>query len=262
MRAPVIVTRPAAAGQRLQQKLRTAGYDAQWWPAFEFGPAPDADQARATLARVADFDLAVFVSPQAVRAALALLAAPWPAGTTIGAVGGATGIALRRAPLTAAAKIVEPLDSASGSEAFWSAWTTAAGQARRVLILRAPQGREWLADRFAAAGAAVEILAVYARNEAAVPDAARGWLREVMASGSAPTTVISSSESIDVFERQLAATAGAARWLKAGIALATHERIRDRLLDAGYTRVESSAPDDEAILTRLESLGLPRSAGP
>lgn len=263
MRAPVIVTRPAATGQRLQQKLKAAGYDVQWWPAFEFGPAPDADKARATLARLADFDLAIFVSPQAVQAALSLLAAPWPAGTTIGAVGGATGTALRSSPLTAAAKIIEPIDDESGSEAFWSAWTTAGGRARRVLILRAPQGRAWLADRFAAAGAAVEILAVYTRNDAAAPDAAtRAWLRHAIASGSAPTTIVSSSESVDALERQLAATAGAANWLKAGIALATHERIRDRLLDVGYTHVELSASDDDAILTRLESLGLPRSAGP
>lgn len=65
---PVIVTRPAAGGRALAAALLARGLDALWLPAFEIGPAPDEAAARAALARLADFDLAVFVSPAAVRA--------------------------------------------------------------------------------------------------------------------------------------------------------------------------------------------------
>jgi len=38
----VIVTRPAAAGERLCRQLQERGHRAIWWPVFEIGPAPDA----------------------------------------------------------------------------------------------------------------------------------------------------------------------------------------------------------------------------
>jgi hypothetical protein len=47
---------------------------------------------------------------------------------------------------------------------------------------------------------------------------------------------------------------GAREWLRQGVSIATHERIRDRLLAAGYTRAELSAPDDDAVVARLELL--------
>jgi uroporphyrinogen-III synthase len=74
-----------------------------------------------------------------------------------------------------------------------------------------------------------------------------------MAEQRSPVAVFSSSEAVDALDRQLSAQAGAAQWLRNGRALATHERIRERLLDAGYRRVEMTAADDEAVVARLES---------
>jgi uroporphyrinogen-III synthase len=256
------VTRPALAGERLQRRLQAAGYDVQWWPAFEFGPAPDEANARATLAKLADFDLAVFVSPQAVRAARMLMASTWPGSTDLGAVGGATADALREAFQPAASNLVEPPGKVSGSEAFWSEWVQRGRTARRVLIVRAQHGREWLADRFAESGAAVDELAVYTRSESDLSASADAWLRRAMIAGVPPATVVSSSEAVDAIERQLSAVAGAVTWIKQGVALATHARIRDRLLDAGYRQVELTPADDDAIVARLESLQHPRSAEP
>lgn len=258
----MIVTRPAPAGERLQSSLQAAGYDVQWWPAFEFGPAPDAAKARATLAKLVDFDLAVFVSPQAVRATRILMASPWPGSTELGAVGTATADALRESFGSAANRVVEPRRDGSGSEAFWSAWLEGGRSARRVLIVRAQHGREWLAERFAESGAAVEELIVYTRSEAALSASALAWLRRAMIAGVPPATVVSSSEAVGVIERQLSGAAGAVAWIKQGVALATHARIRDRLLDAGYRQVELTSADDDAIVARLESLQHPRSAEP
>jgi uroporphyrinogen-III synthase len=262
VRPPVIVTRPALAGERLQRRLQAAGYDVQWWPAFEFGPAPDEANARATLAKLADFDLAVFVSPQAVQAARMLMASTWPGSTDLGAVGSATADALREAFQPDANRVIEPRSEASGSEALWSEWLLRGRPGRHVLIVRAQHGREWLAERFADSGAAVEELAVYTRSEAALGASALAWLRRAMVADVAPATVVSSSEAVDAVERQLSGVAGAVTWIKQGVALATHARIRDRLLDAGYGQVELTPADDDAIVARLESLQHPRSAEP
>jgi len=67
-------------------------------------------------------------------------------------------------------------------------------------------------------------------------------------------TIFSSSESVAALDRPLAVSPGAPAWLRRGVAVATHERVAEQLLAAGYTRVELSAPDDDALMARLESI--------
>jgi uroporphyrinogen-III synthase len=117
--------------------------------------------------------------------------------------------------------------------------------------LRAQAGREWLARRFAEAGAEVEILAVYSRTEP-VPDAASiARVAGAMHGRDEITVLISSSEAIDALDRQLNTVAGAAQFLRGGRALATHPRIAEQLLAAGYTRVELAESDPEALVAQL-----------
>ena len=254
MNPVVIVTRPAAAGERLHRRLIASGWDAVWCPAFDIGAAPDPQTASAVLRGLTRFDLVVFVSPNAVRASLALTEPPWPAGVAIGAVGDATAATVRaELALAAETPVIAPAGDAAGSEAFWAAWTDSGRVARRVLILRAQHGREWLAERFSDAGAEVEVLPVYTRADHSLDATARTLLQRAMVGHRSPIAVVSSSEAVDALDRQLSAQVGAAQWLRNGRALATHERIRERLLDAGYKRVEMTAADDEAVVARLES---------
>ena len=256
MKPLVIVTRPAEAGERLLRRLRTAGWDALGWPVFEIGPAPDPEHARRTLGRLTEFDLAVFVSPAAVRAVTTLLDGTWPSTTAIGAVGAATDVAVREdlRPPAGTLVIAPAPDGAAGSEAFWAEWEKRGCAARRVLVLRAQHGREWLAERFGAAGAAVEGLAVYTRKDSSTDPAARREAQRAMEASVPAIVVFSSSEAVDALDRQMADVEGARRWLRQGVAIATHDRIGERLLGAGYTHVELSAPDDDAVVARLESL--------
>ena len=189
----------------------SAGWDALGWPVFEIGPAPDPEHARRTLGRLADFDLAIFVSPAAVRAAAALLDGAWPGTTAIGAVGAATGVAVSEnlKPPAGTFVIAPASDGAAGSEAFWAEWEQCGRTARRVLILRAQHGREWLAERFGAAGAVVEDLAVYTRTDPSIDPAARSEVQRAMASSVPAITVFSSSEAVDALDRQMADIDGA-----------------------------------------------------
>ena len=79
----VIVTRPASNGERLFDRVVKRGYHALWWPAFDIGAAPDVDHARTVLGRLSEYQLAIFVSPHAVRGARTFLPGAWPAGTRI-----------------------------------------------------------------------------------------------------------------------------------------------------------------------------------
>lgn len=261
MKPVVIVTRPAAAGERLQRQLAAHGWEVVWWPAFQIEPCADGEQARSELAKLTRYELVIFVSPNAVQAAVALLASPWPATVAIGAVGSATALAVREllAPPAGTTVVVPPATAGSGSEAFWDEWTRSGRRASRVLILRAQHGREWLGDRFAATGAQVESLPVYTRADVALDAAAQVVLRRSIAAGRSPIVVFTSSEAVAALDRQLAVEPGAPAWLRSGTALASHERIRDRLLAAGYTQVELTPADDDALQARLELLQRSRS---
>lgn len=251
---PVVVTRPDAGGRALTEELAARGVEALWLPAFEIGPAPDEPAARGALARIGDFDLAIFVSPAAVRAAAALLPGAWPARTAIGAVGAATArAALQLIPEARAAPLIAPArddEHDAGSEALWDALTRAALRPQRVLLLRAEGGRAWLADRLAQTGARVVAVAVYSRRARHADHDEISTLRRWHDAGRAPAMLVTSSEAVEVLLRQID-RAGARDWLRAGLALATHARIAERLRAAGFARVALAAPRADRIVAAL-----------
>lgn len=252
--APVIVTRPAGPGRRLVEELDRRGREVMWCPAFDIVAPDDEAEVHRTLARLAEYDLALFVSPNAVQATAARLAADWPAGTVIGAVGAATleaTAALRGA--AHAVKLAPEEEDESGSEGFWRAWQASGRQARKVLLLRASAGRDWIVDRFRAAGAVVDALAVYDRRPHRLGGPERRLIQEWQRDGRAPITIVSSTESVASILEQVEGIEGAADWLKRGLAVATHPRIAQRLHAAGFACVETTSADDSAVIGTLES---------
>ena len=253
MRPLLIVTRPAAAGQRLFDRLMARSHHPIWWPAFAIGPAPDAAAAQAALSRLADYDLALFVSANAVRAAAVILNGQWPVATVIGAVGAATRTAveteLRPDPIVTV--IAPEVDDESGSEAFWDAWQERGRTARRVLLLRAEDGREWLTQRFIKDGTTVDAVAVYSRRPHHLSPDDLTRMQDAIDASVAPIVILSSSEAIAALDAQVGESAQA--WLRTGTAISTHRRISAQLRDAGYSRVLDSTVDDDSIIATLES---------
>jgi uroporphyrinogen-III synthase len=253
---PWLITRPAAAGESLTQALAARGCDARWLPAFDLGPAPDETAARATLAQLERFELAVLVSPAAVRATRALVGErPWPPDVAMGAVGSGTHEAIRAAFGDAPTIIAPEADHAdgeadTGSEVFWRALSEAraAGRLRcdRVLLLRAEQGRDWLREHFAAAGAQVTMLAVYSRRARRWSTDDRGWI-EARLAGPAPLMVITSSEAVGALF-DAAAEDRVRAWFRRGRALALHPRIVERLHEADVADARCVPSEVEALL--------------
>lgn len=253
---PWLVTRPAAVGESLTQALAARGCDARWLPAFDLGPAPDEAAASATLARLAQFDFAVLVSPAAVRATRVLLGErSWPPGVGIGAVGSGTQEAIRAA-FGDAPTVISPEaghadgEADTGSEVFWRALNEAraAGRVRcdRVLLLRAEQGRDWLREHFAAAGAQVTVVAVYSRRARPWSTDDRAWI-EARLGGPAPLMVITSSEAVGAL-LDAAAEDRVRAWLRRGRALALHPRIVERLQAEGIADAHCVPSELEALL--------------
>jgi uroporphyrinogen-III synthase len=249
---PLVVTRPEEPGRRLTAELIAAGVDTLWLPAFDLGPAPDPQRARQTLAQLAQFDLAVFVSPTAVDATAALLPRAWPATTTIGTVGAATERAVQeRLPGAAQApRVTVAGDGPSGSEALWVALQAREALPRRVLVLRAGAGRDWLLERLRAAGAQVQPLAVYRRSEHAPSAMAGAWLWQRAAIGPV-ASLVTSSEAVTALQRQCAGAPTVLAALYRGPALASHPRIGARLRAAGFADVRECELSVAAIAAQL-----------
>ena len=229
----ILVTRPRELAQGLAGLIAGAGGEPVLYPAIEIRDAEDPAAARATLARLAQFDLAVFVSPSAVRKALELLGAPWPARLRAAALGAGT---RRELEARGVASIVAPQDGAD-SEALLALAPLREVAGARVLILRGAGGRELIAETLAARGARVQIVECYRRARpvgAAVP------------AGTLDAVCANSGETLD----NLAALLGLAR-LRAAPLFVPHERVAQRARDMGFTVVEIAGPGDAQMLARL-----------
>lgn len=252
----VVVTRPASSGQRLVDLISGRGHRALWWPAFDIDATRDPERARATLAQLAGYDIAIFVSVHAVQAAQPLLSGAWPSGTLIGAVGVSTRAAIE-AELhpDPSSMVIAPNDGEpSGSEAFWRAWQASGRQARRVLIVRAEEGRDWLSERFVESGARVDAVAVYARRLHRPAAGQLQQLRDAITAGERPAVIFSSTEAVAAIDRQV--DAAAQTWLRTGTAIACHPRIAEQLTASGYPRVVNATFDDDSIIATLKSIAI------
>lgn len=247
------MTRPGAAGERLATQLQAAGGAAVWLPSFTLGAAPDAPLAGTRVQGLAPGDLVVFVSPAAVEFAAPALPAAWPAAVAIGAVGAATGAALQaRYPGSALPLVVPDVDAAdAGSEALLPAlqatWRDAAVP-RRVLLVRATHGREWLGERLREHGAAVETLAVYRRDPYTPSAADRDALAALLRTGAPLATVLTSSEAVAALGVQLAAQPEVLAAVRRGSALVSHARIAAAAQAAGFADVRIAAPDAATLM--------------
>lgn len=247
---PVVVTRPGEPGARLARDLVAAGMEALWLPAFILGPPPDEARVAAVLAHLPTYQLAIFVSAAAVEATAQRLTAPWPAGTAIGVVGGGTRRAVvEHIPSAAGVTWFAPdaaTEGEGGSEALWHVLSGALSQIRRVLILRAQHGREWLGEQLEQAGVLVDTLAVYARLPAEVgaPEAAQ--VQRWLADNRTAVLLVTSSEAVDALAAQVEPVTGRA-WLLRSRVLASHERIVTRLRAAGFADVRFTSLDVDSI---------------
>lgn len=273
--ATLIVTRPEPEAGRLVDALIARGRRAWALPVLAIEEAADIAAVHRAVAHIEHYALVVFVSPNAIRRALASRDAPWPEHVTIGVMGpgsvetlAALGIAAPDLRVIApqSAPTAERDGDRFDSEALFAALDVTLGLsdafAGRVLIVRGNGGRAWFGDRLRSLGIAVDEIEAYRRVRPVANAAQVAALRGAFDEGQRPAFIVTSSEGVGhlvaIVEDALRdeATDGPAgdavrAWLFACTVVAPHRRIAARAREAGFRRVATTAAGDQGILAGL-----------
>lgn len=241
------MTRPASQAAGLSALIRKAGGEPLELPVIEILDLADLASFHAVADRLESFDFAIFVSRNAVRKALALLAErrsgkPWPAHLRVATVGGGSREELEARGFTA---VIAPAGQAD-SEALLALpeFTGIAG--RRIVIFRGEGGRQYLGETLAARGALVEHAACYRRT---LPGAGGAALAAAWALGNVDAVIVSSGEGLANLLEMLA---GEGRQRLATTALfVPHPRIAAEAARQGLGRTLVAGPGDVEVAAAL-----------
>jgi len=239
----IVVTRPAGQSAGLARLIREAGGEPVLFPALEILPPSDPAALAAVLARLDEFDLAIFISRNAVDWGLRTLGRAWPEQVRVAAVGAGTARALAERGIGG---VIVPQGPQPDSEALLARPELADVRARRVLIFRGEGGREVLRETLVARGAEVEYAECYRR---ARPRADGAALAAAWARGEVDAATVNSAEALE----NLCALIGEAgvRAARATPLFVPHPRVAKAAVELGFARILVAGPGDEAMRDRL-----------
>lgn len=249
----IVVTRPQGQAQGLCERIEALGGQALLFPVLGIAPAADDSELAAVLPRLDSFDLAYFVSPNAVEHAFdyILPRRGWPIGLRVTTVGPGSARALHERGFEQVIAPAEGFDS----EAVLALpeFSPQAVRGRRVLVFRGDGGRPLLGDVLRERGAEVEFVTTYRRFLPTVDASALIAMAEQIAA-----VVLTSSEGVRNFAQLLGPDGLAA--LRTTPVYVPHPRIAGFARDAGFGRVFETAPGDAGIVAGLlagQASGLP-----
>jgi len=251
---PVVVTRPQQQALAFAQQVRALGREAVVFPLLAIEALDDPAELRAVMARLADYALVVFVSPNAIDAAFACLDG-WPAQVAIGIVGEGSRSALREHGVDQSnATIHAPLrPDKMDSEELLAALPLASLRARRALIVRGQHGRDLLAS--ALQQHAIEVDCVTAYRRLAPPLTSERRLRLLALLDDGAEWVITSSEAMRHL-LDMARLAGGAEGvvkLQRQRIYVSHHRIAQTAESLGFACVMLTGSGDERLIAALQS---------
>jgi len=254
MPGAVVITRPLAQALPLAAQVRALGRDVEVLPLLEIAPLPDPSALIATLARLQDYALVAFVSPNAIDAAFAHIER-WPVGVMLAVLGEGSRAALAAHGITADdVNIVSPHDAAnSDTEHLLQTLDLAALRGRRVLIVRGESGRELMADGLRAAGAEVTTIAAYRRSVPGLTPALRERLAALLQTQN--DWIVTSSEALRGLLQLLAAmeTDDVVAKMQQQQLIVPHARIAATAHELGLRHVTLTGSGDERLLAALQS---------
>lgn len=240
----IVITRPAGQNRRLAQLIRAAGGSPILFPTIEIRDVPDDTALVAAVERLDTYDLAVFVSPNAVDKAMNLIRmrGAWPSSLRAATVGPAS---VRALAVNGIGDVIAPVQRFD-SEALLECSELAHVAGRRIVIFRGEEGRDLLGDKLRERGAAVDYVACYrrARPTSDVEPLLRAWDESAI-----DAVTVSSSEGLhNLFE--MLGERGQRR-IKRTPLFAPHARIAAGARALGCESVTETAPADEGIVAGL-----------
>ena len=242
----VVLTRPAGQAGQLAGLIRAAGGEPVLFPTLEILEAADLRPLYALIDRLEKFDLAVFISANAVDRGLAQVRArrSWPPGLRVATVGSGSARALN---LQGFETVIVPAQGFD-SEALLALPEMKHVAGRRVGIFRGEGGRELLAGTLVARGATVEYAECYRRGRPvadAQPLLALWGRRELDA------FTATSGEALTNLREMLGE--GGAQCLQVTPLFVLHQRIAAAARALGVETVVLTGPGDEGLVAGLAS---------
>lgn len=252
----VIITRPAAQAGSLAERIAALGRPVVLLPLLEIHPLPDSAPLIAALAQLPAYAMVAFVSPNAIDAAFAHIAA-WPDGVALAVLGEGSRQALAAHGITPACATIlsPPATLPSDSEHLLQSLDLECLRGRRVLIVRGESGRELMGAALRAAGVHVTTVAAYRRTVPLLDAARSAQLRDLLRKNN--DWIITSSEALRGLLYALAQDdAGAAPSAVAKMQqqhlIVPHARIAQTANELGFTRVTLTGSGDAGVLAALQ----------
>ncbi len=158
----IVITRPRAQAAGLARRIESHGARALVYPALDIADPVDLDSALDAIDNLPQADLAIFVSPTAVKRGMHFVRqrGGWPSRVQVAAVGAGTRRELQEEGHT---RVLAP-SAGADSEALLAMPQMSQVAGKRILIFRGEGGRELLGDALSARGASVAYAQCYRRT--------------------------------------------------------------------------------------------------
>jgi uroporphyrinogen-III synthase len=235
----VLLTRPLGSNDVLSQMLGQRGIRTLERPMLEIKSVPVNPAAKAQLLDFDQFDVAIFVSKNAVTVGIPLLEQYWPQWPQVTwlAVGQSTAKALEKFDINADFPVQPGSEGLLGLDCLRDVMQT------KILIVRGGEGRKLLAEELLRRGAEVSYLEVYARAEVVYPMS----LSLDLFDSKVDIAVVTSAEGLS----HLAHSLSSQELGKLHIVVPSG-RIERIACDLGCTKVHlASGADDESLLQAI-----------
>ena len=242
----VVVTRPAHQAQPLCQLIEANGGTILRFPVLEIAGPRDATVVTETVRHLAEFDIAIFISPNAVQWGMKFVAASggFPLGIQVAAVG-------RGSARELAKNGIEPDIFPSqqyNSEALLAMHQMQQVAGKRIIIFRGESGRELLADSLRERGAVVEYVECYRRVQ---PDIDPAPLVESLNRDKVDIITVTSNEGLQNLVNMVSDSARSKLMALPLIVVSERSQILASELGFQGPVIVSKQPSDEALLNAI-----------
>lgn len=239
----IAITRPLDQANKLSEMIGQAGGHAISFPLIAIAPLEDYSAFEQQLLHLADYDLAIFISSNAVQNAMPrVIKHGIPEHLQFSAIGPVTAQELQAFGVK---QVLTPHDRFD-SESLLALPQMQQMHGKRIVIFRGVGGREVLADTLKSRGALVDFAECYQRIN---PQQNADVLRTLWQNKELDAVVVTSSEAM----RHLLQMTdnGQAEWIRKTYLCVNHARIAEEPHKIGLQVAVAKAPGDVAMLECL-----------